>query len=412
MPGYRLSRRRLLRLGGAALAASLLGPSAAGASRRAWLRLGVVVPLMREPPPSGTVDLRAAGEAARMGALLAGEEYDLGVEETRTHELDVLLASAPSDGAALRAAKRLIAVDEVNALIGGFGEGQATALAEVAATNRIPFLNIGSASDALRENDSGYTFHVEASSATYLAALVCWATDSGFRRWFLVQSDSSEGRALSTRARSLLADHEVTTGTVESDARNLGETLQAITSYEPDIVLLLLDPLAQLDFLGQYRPDCLAAEVIGIPSPLTQTRQFLAAYGEFAASAGSGYQLTLWEPTIGVPAAAELDKRFTARWGLPMDPSGWAAYQSIGILLEAALTICTTNGSELARYLARPGSSFDIGKGSKVSFGRSDHQLRQDLYLVQVDGEAQQRTESLRLVAELPVGCKRQVGGQ
>jgi ABC-type branched-subunit amino acid transport system substrate-binding protein len=354
---------------------------------------------MREPPPSGAVDLRAAGEAARMGALLAGEEHGLGVDETRTHELDVLIASAPSDGAALRAAKRLAAVDEVDALIGGFGEGQATALAEVAAANRIPFLNIGSASDALRDNADGYTFHVEASAAMYLAALVCWATESGFRRWFLVQSDSSEGRALSTRARSLLTGHEVTVETVASDARNLGAVLHAISSYEPDIVLLLLDPLAQLDFLGQYRADDLAAEVIGFPSPLTQTRQFLAAFGEYAASAGSGYQLTLWEPTIGVPAAAELDKRFTARWGLPTDPSAWAAYQSIGILLEAARATGTTDGSELARYLGRPDSTFDIGKGSKVSFGPSDHQLRQDLYLVQIDED---RTELIRLVAELP----------
>jgi ABC-type branched-subunit amino acid transport system substrate-binding protein len=354
---------------------------------------------MREPPPSGTVDVRAAGEAARMGALLAGEEHGLGVDETRTQELDVLIASAPSDGAALRAAKRLAVVDEVNALIGGFGEGQATALAEVAAANRIPFLNIGSASDALRDNADGYTFHVEASAAMYLAALVCWATESGFRRWFLVQSDSSEGRALSTRARSLLTGHEVTVETVASDARNLGAVLHAISSYEPDIVLLLLDPLAQLDFLGQYRADDLAAEVIGFPSPLTQTRQFLAAFGEYAASAGSGYQLTLWEPTIGVPAAAELDKRFTARWGLPTDPSAWAAYQSIGILLEAARATGTTDGSELARYLGRPDSTFDIGKGSKVSFGPSDHQLRQDLYLVQIDED---RTELIRLVAELP----------
>jgi ABC-type branched-subunit amino acid transport system substrate-binding protein len=404
MPLYRLSRRRLLQLGGAVLAAGLLGPSAAGASRRAWLRLGVVVPLTREPPPSGTVDLRAAGEAARMGALLAGEEYDLGVE-TGTDELDVLTASSPSDGAALRAAKRLVAVDEVNALIGGFGEGQATALAEVAA-RQIPFLNIGSASNDLRENANGFTFHVEASSAMYLEALVCWAIGSGFRRWFLVQSVSSEGQALSTRARTLLAGHEVSAGTVESDARNLGEMLQAISSYEPDIVLLLLDPLAQLEFLGKFRPYDQVAEVIGIPSPLTQTRQFLAAFSDLAASSGSGFQLTLWEATIGVESAAELDRRFTARWGLPMDPSAWAAYQSIGILVEAARAIGTTNGSELARYLGRPDSAFDIGKGSKATFGPSDHQLHQDLYLIRVDGEARRPAELIRLVAELPDECR------
>jgi ABC-type branched-subunit amino acid transport system substrate-binding protein len=360
---------------------------------------------MREPPPSGTVDLRAAGEAARMGALLAGEEYDLGVE-TRTHELDVLIASAPSAGAAHRAAQRLVAVDEVNALIGGFGEGQARALAEVAARHGVPFLNIGSVSNDLRENANGYTFHVEASSAMYLEALVCWATGSGFRRWFLVQSGSREGQALSTRARSLLAGHEVSAGTVESDARNLGEMLQAISSYEPDIVLLLLDPLAQHDFLGRYRPDDPAAEVIGIPSPLTQTRQYLAAFRGLAASAGSGYQLTLWDPTIGVRAAAELDRRFTARWGLPMDPSAWAAYQSIGILVEAARATGTTDGRGLARYLERAGSAFNIGKGRTASFSPSDHQLHQDLYLIRVDGEARRPAELIRLVAELPDECR------
>ena len=398
-----------LAVGGSALivALVLLGAALAQAPIEMPLRVGVILPDRIRPSHLDVPIYEVVAEAARMGAIMAEEEFSFNAELLGM-ELDVLIESAPTEQDAVQAAERLITEEDVFALVGGFGKEQALALSNLAEEHQILFVNIGSPSDALRnEACSRYTFHVEPSAAMYLDALAGWYIRSGFRNWFFVYEDSEEGETLYRRATWPLRERhfgarEVGRSVVAPNAHDFGETIEAIRRARPDVVLLLLDPADQLSFLEQYGAAGLEAAVTGFPYPAAQTRTFFATSRDVAPVAGSGHRATAWEATLDRYGARELNSRFIARWDQPMEPSAWAAYQAIKILYEAALLSGTLEGPELVEHLESLQAVFDIWKGIGASFRPWDHQLRQSLYLVKISPEAEEPLSVASLVGELP----------
>jgi ABC-type branched-subunit amino acid transport system substrate-binding protein len=394
-------------LGGTTLATALLGGSYGQTPDHEPLRIGFVLPTRTGRLPVIIGAAEVAGEAARKGAVMGEEEHGFNAE-LLGHRLDVLIGSAPDADAAYRAAQRLVSVEEVSALCGGFGVDEALALNQVAAEHQIPFFNIGSLSDALRGDACNpFTFHIEASAAMYLDALAGWFVRAGFRRWFPVYATTPQGDALHSRLSHALQQRhwgaeEVGKAVVEPNSADYGEALEAIRRSKPEVVVLLLGWLDQLDFLGQYEAAGLDAAVTGLPEPVAQTRDFYTASRDIAPNAGTGFRAALWEATLDAYGARELNTRFLARWGVPMDPPAWAAYQAIKILLEAVVFGGGREGPQLVSYLGSDQVVFDVYKGIGVSFRPWDHQLRQSLYLVKIDADAPKGLALATLVGELP----------
>lgn len=333
------------------------------------------------------------GEAARMGAVLAGDQLGNRAESLGMR-LEVLLANSPTAEAAFRAAERLVATEDVCALIGGLGKGQAQALAAVADAHRIPFFHIGSPAQAPQSQACNrHTFHVEASPAMYLHALVDWFVQSAHRRWFLVYEDSGEGRSNHDLALTVLSQH-ASGGAVVGIAAVLPEQpsytaeIETIRRSEADTVLLLLEARDQIAFLAQAESLELDVSVAPFPEPVTQSREYLATARYMAPRIGAGYRAALWDTTLEAHGAKELNELYMSRWGEPMDPSAWAAYQSVHMLLETVIAVGAAEGSELVNRLERPEAVFDVSKSTGVSFRPRDHQLRQPLYIVQIDPDA------------------------
>ena len=400
----RLTRRQFLVLSAATVASQLTGTTVAQDGR---LRIGVVLPTKTGISPVQAATYQVAGEAAKMGAILAEEELGLDVEHGGK-ELEVLIATAPNAEAARRAARRLASVEKVFALVGGFGEDQALALSNVAEEYQILFFNIGSASDALRDAlCRRNTFHIEASATMYLHALTAWFTHAGFNRWFFIHEGTAEGEALYGQVlEALETRHEEPKprqvgSAVVTEASSYTEALKAIRDTSPNVVFLLLNPLAQLDFLAQYENLGLDAEVIGFPDPVTQTRTFFAAARAAAPRVGSGYRATLWEATLDAHGARELNERFFSRWGMPMDPPAWAAYTAVKILGNAVAATGFSESQSLAAHLVAAGTEFEVHKGANVSFRDQDHQLLQPLYIVQLNPNAGTPTELASPLAEV-----------
>jgi len=396
-----------LALGGAALAGGWLEALAQAPETPEVIRIGAVLPTQTGLTPVRAAAYQVAGDAARMGAVMAEEEIGFNAE-LLGKRLEVRVATAPDAEAVVRAAERLTAVEEVFALIGGYGDEAALALRDLAEARQVPFFNIGSPSDALRgEGCRRYTFHVEASAAMYLDALSAWYVRSAFRRWFYVYTDSPQGEALYTRARSSLTERhfgaeEVGHAAVGPDEGDFSATLEAVREAEPEVVLLLVDPVAQLNFIGQYGAAGLEAEVTGFPDPVAQTRTFYAASRNAALGAGTGHRAALWEARLDAYGARELNQRFVERWGMPMDGPAWAAYQSVKMLFETASFAGTLEGGGVVAHLENPATTFDVHKGIGVSFRPWDHQLRQSLYLVKINPDAEDAWTLATLVGELP----------
>jgi len=399
--GPLLSRRRLL-AAGSATAALPLTPRVR-AQEAAPLRIGAVLPIAGSTIPTSRVNLRAVAEAARMGLTL-GEEDANRNGELMGATMALTIANAPGPEAAARAAQRLVARDKVSVLVGGFTREEAEALSGVASRTGALFLNIGATSDALRHACNANTFHIEASAAMYVDAVFGWFIRAGYRRWYLVHDDSPEGQDQHERCLVSLKERHWAAKVAgrgvlrQDDSRDFAPVLAEVAAAEPDVVLLLTDWRTQLNFLARYEVSGLTAPVTGFPEPATQMRDFYLASREMAQVAGSGYRAALWEATLDAYGAREVNARFNARWGRPMDPPAWAGYVAVKIAFEASLFAGGKDSAGIAAYLASEQALFDVSKGIGMTFRRWDHQLRQSLYLVKINPDA---TPSLELDAIL-----------
>jgi ABC transporter substrate binding protein (PQQ-dependent alcohol dehydrogenase system) len=373
---------------------------------KASLRIGLVLPASGGEN-RGAAELRSAvAESALMGATMAEEEFGFNAE-LLGFRLELLTAEAGDAAAARKAAGRLLADEGVFALIGGLADDQALALAEVAEERQVPFLNIGSSDDRLRNQACvRHAFHVAPSAAMYLDALAGWFIRAGFRNWAFVVAETPEGAAHYERIRwSMRQRHfgarEVARVRVAPGA-GFEDALNALRRARPQVVLLLLEPERQLEFLERAEAAGLEAEVTGFPHTAAQTRAFFAASAAAAPALGAGYRAVAWEATLDAYGARELNARFAQRWGVPMDYPAWAAYQAIKIVFETVSLGGASDGAAAVRFLESPQSVFDVWKGIGVTFRPWDHQLRQSLYLVDVMAEAEEPRELATLVGELP----------
>jgi branched-chain amino acid transport system substrate-binding protein len=395
----RLSRRTLLRLGAGALSASLLHRPALAFGLQP--RVGLVLPTGQEEFRLTSSSVEFAGAAARKGAVLAVETLEGGSPGV---VLELLQANAPDEGSALRAARRLAGREEVFALVGGLGEGQAEALTAVASEYGLLFLDVGSTGDAAGEDRN--VFHLEAGAGEYLAALARWFSGERFLPWAVVHPDSSDGRLLGTEAAQALGAAWGAQGSAwllpAPEAPAFDRSIAAIREERPGLVVLLLDWRQQLEFLGRFEAESLAIPVTGFPWPATQTHEFTVAAASGAPRSFAGQRIGLWHSTLRDFGAGELNDRFLARWGAPMDSPAWSAYAALVALGSAVSATGSTEAESLAQWLEGPEARFDIGKGEHISFQTHDHRLRQPLFVLDVDPSAR--------VPERVVGVYRDLG--
>ena len=353
-----------------------------------------------------------AGEAARLGAELAKNYIALHTDRYDT-PFEVLIASAPSNEAAVRAAERLAVTEGVLALVGGFGRAQAEQLSRIADERDLVFFNIAASDEALRGKlCSPSTFHIVASTSMYADAVLAWYAERGLDDWYLVHETTEEGEAFVEHVRMMLADiipdgRVVGTSAVEPDQFVFLDEIQAIRDAAPDVVLLHLEAEDLIMFYGQLEGQGVSAIVTTIPNGQTQTREFLYRLSQAAPSSATAARPMMWEASIDEGEAGEINESYKSRTGDPMEPSAWAAYAAILITFEAASAGTAHDAASLIEFLSNPKTTFglDLGKGDGVSFRQWDHQLRQPLYIVQITPDASWgRTASTRLAIVEAIG--------
>ncbi len=393
----RWTRREFLK----ALALGAFAVAHAEAAPRRVLRVGFIAPVRTgfSPVRVGAA-LQVAGDAGRWGAEMAAEEIDPTSLNPDAERLRFLPASAPDPETALLQARRLIASERVAALIGGFDDESALLLSQEAERREVIFLNVGATADSLRHEHCGrYTFHVMPSAMMLLDAAAMWfsgrpvETLRGTRirrrpvqRLFLLTQDSAQGRALEARAEKALRKagwrgQVVGRLRVKSDLPDYYDVLRAIQRARPELVWLLLDAAAQLDFIDQGEAFGLRAEVSGFSDASAQTYAFLGAVHDASRRLGAGVRPVAWD--LGLPGAAgRIAYRFRERWGQPMGGVSWTCWAALHLLWRAAVTAGSPDPERLVRALEA--TSFDGGKGRPLTFRSWDHQLRQPLYLVRI----------------------------
>jgi len=332
------------------------------------------------PSPSGARTAPRAsvydvvGLAARSGALLAEDD----AARALVPDIDVLFANSPSPEAAVRAARRLVAVDGVEAIVGGLGEGQAEALAVVAEELGVPFLNVAEDDPALR---CGFAFHVAPSGLDYAAAAAAWFSQQGVVRWHVVRLDGPPWEDIAEAFRSAVAGAggEVVGESVVREVQPLyRDELASASEAGADAIFLLVGAADQVAFLSQASGLRGGLRVVPYSDEVTLSRDFLATVRRFARGMGAE-RIVPWETTLTEGDSGALNERFTSRFGAPMDPIAWTAYAGVTLVAMAIAEVGQLTPESLASYLLE--GEFDLAKGAPLSFDPASRQLRQPLYV-------------------------------
>lgn len=92
--------------------------------------------------------------------------------------------------------------------------------------------------------------------------------------------------------------------------------------------------------------------------------------------------IVLWGPMLERFGASQINDRYRDKYALEMDGGAWAGWAAVKLAAEAALRAQSASPAKLVEYLESPATQFDGHKGWPLTFRRSDHQLRQPLYLL------------------------------
>lgn len=387
----------------AGLGAWLGGTAGAQAMLEGEARIGVILP----GGQGGEDPLEAAvARAAAQGAAMAADEFVFNAEMLGIDfAVPTLVASGPDEVAA--AAEALVAEHGVFGVVGGFDAAEAAALAAWSVETGVPFINVGSSDDALRNELCQPTmFHVEPSAAMYLDSMAGWYVRSGLRQWYFVRGVDQESSAQLQRINRALRERHFGVRSVGESAieegADLGESIDRIQRSGADLVVLLLPAHEQLRVLTALESAGVEAMVTGFPYPEAQTRTFYAASREAAPVLGTGHRISAWEATLDAYGARELNARYRAAFGEPMDASAWAVYQGVKILYEAAFFSGSTAADDVIGYMTGPQAVFDVWKGIGTTFRPWDGQLRQSVYLAKIDAASEDAFTLASLVGELP----------
>ncbi len=387
--------RRQLLVSGAALGGALCLPYIARAQSGPVdrIRIGVITPSSTGLIPVFTPGDDLIGDAARQGALMA--DGVVGEVAARAGiSLDLLPSNAPTAEAAFRVTQRFAETDSVDAIVGGVGSGHAETISAIAEAAGVPFFNVASPSHRLRRDCLRYTFHIDASEAMYIDALVMLGASQDYQRYFIVHENGPAGDEL--RQRAALSVERLGGGATVVGAAGArpeeayyGPQLTAADDARADAILLLIGDIDQLVFTAQEQSLQLAIPVLPLPYPNTQTREYVREVRQMSPDTNPDFRVALWDPALGRPEeAAEFNNRYITQWGAPADAPAWAAYQAIKIIVEAVRAAGSKDPAAIVDYLENSGAEFDVAKGPGVSFRPWDHQLRQPLYAIRVDQEA------------------------
>ena len=403
----RRSSRTVALLVWLALSLSLATVSAQG-FLEGEVRIGVILPPTQASTGSAVSDelAGAVARAASQGAALAGDEFTYNAEMLG---IDFALVTAEAAGAqgVAEAAASLLAEHGIFGVVGGFDAAEAKALAAWSAETGIPYINVGSSDDELRNDLCQPTmFHVEPSAAMYLDALAGWYVRSGLRNWYFVRAADEEATAQWQRSLTGLRERHFGARSVGErtyePGMDLADLAANIKRANADLVVLLLPAADQLTVLAGLEAAGVAAMVTGFPYPEAATRTFYAASRAAAPDLGSGHRISSWEATLDAYGARELNARYRAAYGEPMDASAWAVYQGVKMLYDSAFFGASHVPADVVAYLGSASAVFDVWKGIGTTFRPWDGQLRQSLYLAKIDASSEDRFTLASLVGELP----------
>lgn len=362
----------------------LLDSPAIGAGGRPVeeLRIGVIAPF----PTGYAAELDVLAESAYFGARIAD---DLALRKQDRADLDfhLVYASAPTPGAALRAYDRLVAFDEVAAVVVAHDAQTTRLLAQRSVATGVPLLNALAGDSELRSSVCyANTFHVAPSDASYALALADQAILSDVKSATIVMNGSDELANLSEVVSQSLTEHQIPS-TVVTVANGLVfpfSDITAATESGSEAIIVLLPPDAQGMYLGELGRQEYDGVVLGFPWPAMQTRQFYYRLLQDSPAVLTTPRVAGWDASLSADGADQLNLRFASRSALAMDVTAWSTYAAVELAVQAYVDSQSENIT-VVEALSGATTGGTLYKGPGLEFDLATNQLLQPLYLVRLE---------------------------
>jgi branched-chain amino acid transport system substrate-binding protein len=335
--------------------------------------------------------LGQVGEYGYKGAMLAVEEANA-AGGVLGRKVEMIAEDSVNPATAVTKANKLVERDKVICLIGEISSASGLAIGEQAQRYRIPFFNTGCNSDALRgANCKRYMFHIEGCNTMYTKTIGTWQMQKNLikgARWCFLTADYAFGhdlykvssRFLEQNGGIILNNDFVPTNTADYSAYIL-----KLRQLKPDFVYLNLAGVDQTTFLKQYKE-------YGLPYQLAGGVMDTAPFWATGLDSLSGHWQSLWYHGLNVPSARAFTERFVKKFGQPPENQAWGDYVGVRIVLQ---TVAETKGTDAARIVQHleKGAEFDLLKARKGKFRDWDHQLLQEMYVVNVKDKAKSKDQ-------------------
>jgi len=322
----------------------------------------------------------AVGDDARLGAAVADNAVAL--RERREAPFVLLKAHAPTLASVERAALRLVLVEEVDALVGGYDRAEAALLSRIATEHGVAFFNVGSEDDALRDPVCyPTTLHVAPSGGMLVGGIAQALLAPTSARVFVVAERGTANEALVEVLAESVARHGGTwvgSALVEPGQFVYFPAFDQARAADADALVLLMAPDAQELFLGQVGANDRGVAMYGLSTIRGQSRPYLQRYLQVAPFGGAAPRVAAWDPAL----PTTINETFAARTSAPMEAAAWTTYAAILAAFAAAEAGVLHDADALVAYLTDPTTTLDLGKTTPVRFRGEDGQLLQELYLV------------------------------
>ncbi|MGB3277297.1 MAG: ABC transporter substrate-binding protein [Castellaniella sp.] len=368
--GASIPRRAVLKSGAALIGSAALGFPLLGRAQSDAIRIGHLTPM--------TGFLGALGNYAVMGIQLATEQINAG-GGLLGRKLDVISEDSVNPQVASSKAQRMIERDHVVALMGEISSASALAISQVAARNKILFLNTGARSDTLRGKDCNrYTFHIDIPVTVMVnAAGEALARDGLIKgkKIYALTADYLFGHDLSAAVRKFVDSHGgslIGDELVATDVTDFSPYLLKIRQAKPDVVACNLAGNQVTNFVKQYAEFGLQYPIAGFN--LNTADAWAAGPGNL-----SGIWPTVWHHKLQTPGTRSFVAEFTKKYNKIPENHAWIEYVSLKILAQGITETKSTDTDKLIAYF-ESGAQFDILKARKAYFRPWDHQLMQEAY--------------------------------
>lgn len=355
--------------GGAQQAPSTGSPS--GPKIEGKIKIGCLEP--------GTGTYAVQGKNAVNGGQLCVDEYNaaggvLGAEIELIWE-----DSQANAGLGTQKAQKLIEKDKVHALCGEVSTSVALAVGEVAEAAKILyFASAANGNEITGKNCRKYVFRVDSMNEMGIRGVMPILLEHGLN-WYFLTHDYAWGHDGYNVARKLLAEAggtELGNIMVPLGTNDFSSQLIKVRDAKPDVFFVTVGGTDFGSMCKQLKEFGMQDSFM-ISGPISNQSDFW--------SLGADYNVGIW-PVVwyfGVDTSGSKDftKRYTEKYGEPPENNSWQEYIAVKSILEAMKRANSVNGADMVRALE--GYEFDGLKARPVYYRDWDHQLIQEMYLLE-----------------------------